>query len=237
MNENIDEFFESQILMKVKNYLAQIITEQKICIFEIDQQLEKISNDLKEKLKDDFKEFGIKLNQFFVTTIAKPEDDKNYLKFKELYFNKSVSVAEAELKQKIDLIEEETEAKKTVIASSAQATKRKQENYTYQEEQSYNIGKKMADNKAIGEYTNIGIGLGMISGVGGELSNKVSGEIKGAFTKLNKNCPNCHKIVDDNSAFCSYCGTKLVSHKFCSKCGSQNSFDAMFCYKCGERID
>ena len=81
-NTNIDDFFQAYILLKVKTYIAQIITNEKICIFEIDQKLEQFSEELKEKLKQDFEEYGIRLDKFFVTNIAKPEDDKQYKEFK-----------------------------------------------------------------------------------------------------------------------------------------------------------
>ena len=83
---DVDEFFNSCILVKVKTYISQIIKQDKICIFEIDEQLERFSEELKNRLNEDFAEFGIKLNKFFVTNIAKPEDNKQYLEFKELYF-------------------------------------------------------------------------------------------------------------------------------------------------------
>ncbi len=237
-SESLDEFFDSQILMKVKNYIAQIITEQEISIFEIDQQLEKFSKDLQSKLEDDFKEFGIKLNKFFVTTIAKPVDDKQYLEFKELYFKQSVALAEAQLKQKIELIEEDTKAQKVVMASKAEATKRSQEGYTYQEEKAYGIGEKVAENQAVGQFTNVGVGLGMISGIGGPLSNQVSKEVSGAFASVDASntCPNCHKEIELGSTFCKYCGTQLVTSKKCPKCGTDLPLDAVFCSKCGERV-
>ena len=234
--ESMDDFFESQILVKVKNYIAQTITEKEISIFEIDQQLEQFSKDLQDKLAGDFKEYGIKLNKFFITTIAKPEDDKQYLEFKELYFKQTVALAEAELNQKIELIKEDTEAKKTVMASQAQATKRSQEGYTYQEEKSYEIGQKVAENDAVGQFTNVGVGLGMISGVGGPISNEVSKEVKGAFATMNvRTCPNCHKQIDDG-AFCKYCGTKIEVSTACPKCNAPIASDAIFCSKCGEMI-
>ena len=138
--ENIDDFFESQILVKVKNYIADIITEEKISIFEIDKKLVKFSEEIKEKLEDDFKEFGIKLNKFFITTISKPEEDEQYLRFKKLYFDRKVAVAEAGVQQEIDVIKQETEKKKEIIASEARAQRRNIEGYSYQEEQAYNIG-------------------------------------------------------------------------------------------------
>lgn len=236
--ENIDEFFQSNILTRVKTYIAQITMKEKISIFEIDQQLEKFSEELKEKLEKDFEEFGIKLEKFFVTNIAKPEDDKQYLEFKELYFKQTVRLAEAELQQKIDIIGSETEAKKTIIASDALATKRRQEGYTYQEEQGYKIGEKVAENQAVGQFTNVGVGLGMMSGIGAPVSDKVSKQVSAAFMTMDGNlvCPSCNSENDKGSLFCNKCGNKLARENVCQKCGAQLQEGSLFCNKCGERV-
>lgn len=236
---NIDDFFSSQILMKVKTYIAQIITTEKISIFELDQQLEKFSEELKERLENDFSEFGIKLNKFFITNIAKPEDDRQYLEFKELYFKQTVALKEAELKQKIDIIEEDTKAKRKVISSQAEATKRLQEGYTYQEEQSYKIGEKVAENQAMGQFTNMGVGLGMMAGIGGPLSDKVSKQVTSVFAITENNnilCNNCNTINQPGTLFCKRCGTKFNIEKRCPQCGNKLDEDSIFCNKCGERV-
>ena len=236
---NIDDFFQSYILLKVKTYVAQIITEEKISIFEIDQQLEKFSLELKEKLKEDFSEYGIRLDKFLVTTIAKPEDNKQYLEFKELYFKQTVAIAQAELQQKIDIIEEETRSKKVVMASQAEATKRAQEGYTYQEEREYKIGETIAANEAVGEFTNVGVGLGMISGIGTTVGDKVNKQVATAFTTIDGKeiCPNCNTENEKGTKFCKKCGTKFERIKVCSKCNSKLDSDAQFCSNCGERVN
>lgn len=238
-NTNIDDFFQAYILLKVKTYIAQIITNEKICIFEIDQKLEQFSEELKEKLKQDFEEYGIRLDKFFVTNIAKPEDDKQYKEFKELYFKQTVVIANAELQQKIDIIEQETKSKKVVMSAEAEATKREKEGYTYKEERQYDIGEKIAENEAVGEFTNIGVGLGMISGVGGTVSDKVNTQISGAFANIENKCicTNCKTENDNSNKFCKNCGAKLEKIKICKKCNAKLDDDAKFCSNCGERID
>lgn len=238
-NESIDDFFQSYILLKVKSYIAQIITNEKICIFEIDQKLEQFSEELKEKLKQDFEEYGIRLDKFFVTNIAKPEDDKQYKEFKELYFKQTVVIANVELQQKIDIIEQETKSKKVVMAAEAEAAKREKEGYTYKEERQYDIGEKIAENEAVGEFTNIGVGLGMISGVGGTVSDKVNTQISGAFTNIESKCicQNCKTENDNSNKFCKNCGAKLEKIKICKKCNAKLDDDAKFCSNCGEKVE
>lgn len=208
---NIDDFFASYILTKVKTYISNIIIKKNICIFEIDQNLELFSTEIKTQLEQDFNEYGIKLNKFLITTILKPEEDKQYLSFKELFYKQVAQVAEAELRQKVDIIDEETKAKTKIIASSAEATKRAQEGYTYQEQRAYDIGEKVAQNESVGQLTNVGVGLGVMSGVGTTLGSQIGNQVSGVMTELNKKiyCPNCGSQNNSSNNFCSNCGRKL----------------------------
>ena len=238
-NETIDNFFTSCILTKVKSYMANIITENQICIFEIDKYLNEFSETLQKLLEKDFADYGIKLNKFFVTTILKPEEDKQYLEFKELFFKQTVSVAEAELRQKVNLIDEETKAKQKIIASKAEAAKRQQEGYTYQEERSFDVGEKMAANEGIGEFANVGVGLGIMSGIGTTLGDKVGNNVSGIITNIDTNqktCPNCGTSNSSDHSFCKKCGTPLNSPQICPNCHTKLESDMAFCPKCGRRV-
>lgn len=208
---DIDEFFASQILVKVKAYLTSIIKKDKISIFEIDERLEEISYELKERLTSDFQEFGIKINNFFLSNIAKPEDDREYLKFKELYFKKGVLIESAKIDKELSDLEAEKEASRVGIAAKGMAAKRETEGYTYSEEKGFEVGKEVARNEAVGQFTNIGVGLGIMSGTSKELGSEISKQVSGAFTKL-------------ENKFCTYCGNNLPS-------------DAVFCSKCGKKVN
>ena len=125
------------------------------------------------------------------------------------------------------------------MSAEAEATKREKEGYTYKEERQYDIGEKIAENEAVGEFTNIGVGLGMISGVGGTVSDKVNTQISGAFANIGNKCicTNC-KIENDNSnKFCKNCGAKLEKIKICKKCNTKLDDDAKFCSNCGEKVE
>jgi len=62
-----------------------------------------------------------------------------------------------------------------VIESQAMAAKRAQEGYTYQHERSFDVAEKVAQNESIGNFTNTGIGLGMMGGVAGGMGAVVAG--------------------------------------------------------------
>ncbi len=238
-NETIDDFFQSCVLTKVKSYMANIISENKICIFEIDKYLEDFSKTLQKLLEKDFAEYGIKLNKFFLTTILKPEEDKQYQEFKELYFKQTVSVAQAELRQKVALIDEETKAQQKIIESKAEATSRAQEGYSYQEERSYDVGEKMAANEGVGELANVGVGLGIMSGIGTSLGDKVGTNVQGVFANMDTNLKTCPKCGTQNSSdhnFCKKCGTNLNTELTCPNCHTKIDKDTIFCPKCGRRV-
>lgn len=239
-------FFRAFLMTKVKTYIAQEMKASAINIFEIDENLEEFSKALQNRLYEDFEEYGVILNRFFVTTIVKPDGDSQYEKFKELHFRQYADIAEAKLRQQTDIINAQTEAQKTVIDSQAQATKRAQEGYTYQQERGFDVAQTAAGNEAVGEFSNMGIGLGMISGVGGTVGSIVGGAVNDAFAgintqpqtvfqQLNAFCDNCGAALTPGAAFCDECGASQSSTDVCSKCGFKFIKPGKFCPKCGTK--
>lgn len=165
--------FRSYLMSKIKPYIAATMQNAPYNIFEVDAHMDEFSSSLKQSLTFDFNEYGISLDKFFVTTIAKPEGEPAYEKFKDIHIRQYSDVAQAQLKQKIDIIEQQTEAQKMIIESQAMATKRAQEGYTYQQERGFDVAEKVADNEAIGEFTNMGVGFGTMAGVGGAVGGMV----------------------------------------------------------------
>lgn len=174
-------FFRAFLMTRVKTYIAQVIKANAINIFEIDENLTAFSENIHKLLIPDFADYGIALKRFFVTNIVKPDGDRQYEKFKELHFRQYADIAEATLRQKTDLIYAQTEAQKVVIDSQAQATKRAQEGYTYAQERGFDVAAKVAQNEAVGQFTNMGVGLGTMAGVGGAVGGVVGNAVGGAL--------------------------------------------------------
>lgn len=131
--------FRGYIMAKIKTYLVRIIKDNKISIFEIDEYLNQMSEELHKRFINDFSEYGIGLERFYVTTIVKPEQDRAYQKFKELHFRQYADIAEAELRQKVSLIEQQTQAQRMIIEAQGLAQKRATEGYTYQQERQLEV--------------------------------------------------------------------------------------------------
>lgn len=183
---NLTKYFRAFLMTKIKSYIAQVIRGQKISIFEIDERLNEMSAALLKLLQPDFDEYGIALERFFVTTIVKPDGESTYEKFKSLHFRQYADIAEAKIRQQTAVIDAETEAQKTVIASQAMATKRAQEGYTYQQERGFDVAQDVAQNEAVGQFTNMGVGFGTMAGVGGAVGGVVGGAINNAFDSMNQ---------------------------------------------------
>ncbi|MBO5924896.1 MAG: SPFH domain-containing protein [Clostridia bacterium] len=258
------QYFRAFLMTKVKSYLAQTIKAQKINIFEIDEKLQELSTKLNEMLCPDFEDYGVALERFFVTTIVKPDGDAQYERFKSLHFRQYADIAEAKIKQQTDIIYAQTEAQKVVIDSQAQATKRAQEGYTYQQERGFDVAESFANNESTGQFTNMGVGLGMMVGVGSTMAGVVGGAMNDALnvspTSQTK-CAKCGAILPNNAKFCLECGEKVMQsntivcpecgktvikgkfcpecgHKFvnvCPKCGADTK-GGKFCLECGEKL-
>ncbi len=179
--QKLVSFFRAFLMTRVKTYIAQVIKANAINIFEIDENLSAFSENLHRLLIPDFSDYGISLERFFVTNIVKPDGDRQFEKFKELHFRQYADIAEAKLRQQTDLIYAQTEAQKVVIDSQAQATKRAQEGYTYAQERGFDVAERVAQNEAVGQFTNIGMGLGTMAGVGGAVGGIVGGAVNNAI--------------------------------------------------------
>lgn len=232
-------YFRAFLMTKVKTYMAQIMKASAINIFEIDEHLIEFSDALKEKLSSDFADYGLSLERFFVTAIAKPDGEAQYEKFKELHFRQYADIAEAKLQQQTAVIHAKTEAQKTVIASQAAATKRAQEGYTYQQERGFDVAEKVAENEAVGQFTSMGVGLGTMAGVGGVVGGAVGGAVQGAFEAPSQAsagfCENCGAPLQPGAAFCGECGAQLSPKPACPKCGYVFERPGKFCPKCGAK--
>jgi len=241
-------YFRAFLMTKIKPYIAKTIREKQISIFEIDEHLNDISTTLHSMLLPDFDDYGISLERFFVTIVVKPDGEASYEKFKTLHFRQYADITEAKIRQQVGIIDAQTQAQKTVIESQAIAKKRSQEGYTYGQERGFDVAKAVAENEAAGQFTNMGIGLGAMAGVGGTVGGMVGNAVKGAvLNSENTNlplsaedmtCPKCGAPVGSDTNFCPKCGEKIVHAAetvVCPQCGKKIP-KCRFCPECGYKF-
>lgn len=243
--QKLTSFFRAFLMTRVKTYIAQAMKANAINIFELDENLTVFSDSIRKQLIPDFADYGVALERFFVTNVAKPDGERQYEKFKELHFRQYADIAEAKLRQQTDIIYAQTEAQKVMIDSQAQAAKRAQEGYTYQQERGFDVATEAARNEAVGQFTNLGVGLGTMAGVGSAVAGTVSGAMNDALNQTSmpsadSKCAKCGAALPANAKFCLECGEKIVSSipdgmVVCPKCGNTVA-KGKFCPECGHKF-
>jgi len=248
--QQVTSKFRAFLMIHFKPYLVTLIRDNKLNIFQLDEYLQAISDAMLEALQTDFRDYGLALERFFVSTIIKPEDDRNYQRFKDIHFRQYADVAEAKIRQQVGVIDQQTAAQRMVVEAEGLSQKRKIEGFSYQDERGFDVAERVASNQGVGQFTNMGIGMGMISGIGGTLGNKVGGIMQNALGQAGQgaanaetppavlavSCGKCQTKLPPEAKFCLQCGAKVVpqeqSKVTCHKCGAQVP-QAKFCLECG----
>lgn len=121
-------YFRAMIMTYVKTFLAQSVKERVDSILEIDEYLEQLSIDLKEKINQALMEYGLVMPEFYVTRIVTPDDDPNFKRLKQQYADKYLKVreeeilrAEAEAKAERKAVEAAGEARVNIIRTQGEA--------------------------------------------------------------------------------------------------------------------
>ena len=235
--------FRSFLMIHFKPYLVTLLKTNQISVFEIDEHLQEMSVAMQAALQSDFLDYGLSLERFFITSVIKPEDDENYRRFKDIHFRQYAEVAEAKLRQQVGVIDQQTAAQRMVIEAQGLAQKRSLEGYTYQDERGFDVAERVAGNQAVGQFSNMGIGMGMISGIGGTVGNKVGGMLQqtlGPQQPMDAVPPTAPPPPVPPAAPAapapapatpaSPTGTK------CTRCGTILPEGAKFCLECGEKV-
>ncbi len=262
--EGLLTYFRGILMNRVKSYLARTIKEQQLNIFEIDSQLDVLSEAIHAKLREDFREYGLDLTVFVIRTVVRPEDDRGYCQLKEAMASRYTDVFQAQTDQQTAWIRKQTEAQSKVIMAQAEAQKRQLEGYTYQEERAFDVAERAVSNESAGNFTNMGIGLGMMAGIGGAVGGANRGMEGGAMSGFQaagpaaapvppqaqapqmqaaqpqtqagaRICPHCSTSLPAAARFCFACGAQLPP--VCKVCGKELPEGARFCLYCGQPQD
>ena len=230
--ERLIGYFKSFLQARVKSALAQAMSAPEVSVFTIDTQLPELSEDVRQRLAPDFAKYGLELTQFMVANIVRPESDPVYQSFRDLHFRAYADVADARIRQQVGVIDQQTAAQRTVIASQAAAQKREIEGYTYQQERTFNVAEKVAQNEAIGEFSNLGIGLGTMAGVGASVGGMVTSSLG---ITAHPNATPTSPIQPTTEPQPAHEATSESLPRFCSYCGHQFVLGEVFCPDCGRR--
>ena len=225
----------------IKKELVTYISSHGLSVFDLDSQLVDIQEGMKALLDPIFENYGVELAQFALTAIMKPEDDPQYLKFRELHYRRVTEIEE-----------ERINAEKVRIRAQGAADKRRIEGYTYQDERGFDVAERLAGNEGgAGQLGSLGAGLGMMMGVAGPMGTAVGNAVSStmsqqqpqsaaapAQTEKKHFCMNCGAEITPNAKFCPECGNPVKAKEgVCPGCGKEVPEGAKFCPECGTKIE
>ena len=125
---NTKGFFRAMVMTQVKSYLAQAIKESGINVLEIDAELLRLSEALKERINTSLADYGLTMPEFYVSRVVTPDDDPNFRKMKEQYAEQYLLVRQEKIRQaeataaaERKEVEAQTEARMKIIGAQGDA--------------------------------------------------------------------------------------------------------------------
>ena len=251
---SLQTYFRAPLMTTVKSYLASVIRDQRINVLEAEAHLDAISSALKELLLPVFEEYGLTIPQFYVTTLALPEDDRNFQDMKALLSKaylgvktEEVQTSIAEAAQRRKLVEAQTEAQLRILKAQSEAEAAKAhglaeaevmraKGYTERDVITADVQKAYAE--SLGNFgSNVSVsGVGGSTGIAGDMVGMMAG-LKVAETMLGKmdTALSGMSATPAPSAWSCACGETGNTNKFCSNCGKPRP-SASFCPQCGNPV-
>lgn len=243
------KYFRSQIITKVKTYLASTVREQQINILQIDEHLELMSEALRDKINQGLEEYGLTMPEFYIMRFVTPEDDpsdpayEQYMQMKRLHGTKfiklqerDVQTTEAETKVQMDVIaaqgdaaalkiKAQAEADAYKMKAEAEAAEMRMKGYTYQQETARMVGAEAmkngisGENGVLGDIAGLGVTLGAMGGVIGMTKEAIK-PLTESSTQMGQTISQGIK-QDSGLLWNCKCGQQNITGKFCPECGNK----------------
>ena len=197
-------------MTKVKDTIASLIVNKEVSILDITASIDSISVTCRERIASEFDRFGIEALNFFVESIAAPEED--LAKLREIL----------EGKAEFEILGDERYTRKRSFDVLEKAAS------------SEGAGGMM------GAGMGLGMGLGAGAAAGGVLGNvagqmRVVPPEKPIEQEIR--CGKCGIGNPSPAKFCSGCGETLdTKPSECPNCKFQNLPSAKFCSNCGSKL-
>ncbi|MBR3966359.1 MAG: SPFH domain-containing protein [Clostridia bacterium] len=254
VHKTLRSYFRAPLMSEIKSYLATVIKEKNINIFEIDSHMGSLSEDLCKRISPKFEEFGLSIPSFYITGISLPEDDKNFREIKEMISKAYIGVKAEEIKTNIaeaakqrQIVEEQTKAELEAIRAQGQAASirakglaeaevMRAKGYTEKDildadvQKAFAAGMGQMGSSGGGGGSNIGADfIGMMAGM------KMAGNVLDRMDSAMNTAQNTvvEPVAKPDTWTCS-CGESGNTKKFCMNCGKPRD-DGWDCPVCGNK--
>lgn len=201
----IVKYFKGLIVSKAKDTISSYLIQKQISILEINAYINEISESLKQDIKPEMSEYGINVENFYITSIDTPEEDTAVKKLKDALAKRAeMEIVGYNYTQERSFDTLEGAAKNQNGAGS----------------------------QLMGAGIGLGMGFGMGGTFGNQMGNITQNmDTNNSTREETQKCPHCGAIIDKKQKYCSQCGKKVVNE--CSKCGAILKDGQKFCPECG----
>ncbi|OQX84101.1 MAG: virion core protein (lumpy skin disease virus) [Candidatus Latescibacteria bacterium 4484_7] len=202
-SEMIDDYLRDVIVARINDLFGEKLDT----IFDLPRDYDELAAEIKERLVENFRKYGLELIDFFINSITPPEEVQRMIDER----------SGLEAVGNLDDFFKFKAAKAMGDAASAGES---------------GAGSAAAGGMGIG----VGAGLGMmIPGMlAGKTTTAATQETR---LEERIKCPKCHNEVPAGSRFCPNCGAQLVALNRCPYCQAELPAEAKFCSNCGRRLD
>lgn len=204
-HDTMVKYFRGLFISHVKNDISTYLIKKGISILEINAYISEISDELEKTLKPEMEEYGISLENFYVTAIEAQEGDDAVKKLKDALSKRA----------EMDIVGYDYNIARSFDTLESAA-------------KNEGSGSNLM-NAGIG----LGMGLGVGGKLGNQMGN-VASKLETEPSKKESEtvvCKQCGNRVDKDIKFCPECGNRIGD--FCKKCGAKVAKESKFCPECG----
>lgn len=210
----LTNYMKGIYLTKVKDALSKYLVNKRVSILEINAYIDELSLAVCDTVRPGFAEFGIGLQNFFVSDISVPEDDSAVIKLKAALAKRA----------EMDIVGYNYQQERSFDTLEGAAT---------------NPGAGSAG--MMGAGMGLGMGVGIGGAFGGAMGGLAQGLTTSAMVKCAKcgfDCAQgtrfCGKCGADMQTPAAGAPTAEATTTTCNQCGKSFSRKAKFCPDCGD---
>ena len=203
-SEQVEAYLREVIVSRLNDFLGEHVDT----IFQLPKQYDEIGVAVKTRLQDDFRRYGLELNDFFINAITPPPEVQKMIDER----SGMGAVGNLDDFMKFKAAKALGDAAAGVGAAGGQAA-------------------------AGGLGVGVGAGLGfMLPGMIYRTLRPEDADPQRIRERGTVNCPGCHGEVPLTARFCSACGHQMVVANKCPRCGENVTALAKFCPACGANL-
>lgn len=254
--EGLTRYFRDLMTMRIKAYLSQVVRNQSISVFDMDANIECISQAIKEKMAADYADYGFRLRMFSISEFVYPEDNPDYIRLLAAISERTTGVTEAETARIQATIAARASAESEIIRSQGRAAALAALGTDHVKERQLDIAENMSLNETMNQYSGMAGSMAMMAGsmnLGVQAATAMSNAMNavpsgqmgvnpymqqfGIQNPQPATAPSQGmqmqqtEVQESGMKTCINCGAKLpIKAKFCMECSAPQP---AVCKKCG----